>query len=138
MELERVTRAPSDTWRRSKAAVGALQDALLRDVLDLPASRWSELVEVMHELGDERHVQVLLFEDDAQRLVADLGWDGRMLAPSGDYLHLNEASVNSTKLNAVFAPSATYEIEVTALGTARHHLVLRYEDRKSTRLNSSH
>src|SRR5690606_12104352 len=38
MELERVTRAPEDTWRRSKAAVGSLQEHLIRDVLALPVS----------------------------------------------------------------------------------------------------
>lgn len=128
IELERVTRAPPDTWRRSKAAVGALQQALLRDVLDLPADRWGSLVETMRELGEERHLQVLLFEPAAQQLVSEAGWDGRLLPPDGDYFQLNEASVNSTKLNAVFAPHGTYEIEVTALGTARHHLVLEYEN----------
>lgn len=129
MELERVTRAPSDTWRRSKAAVGLLQEALLRDILELPVSRWTDLAEVVQELGDERHIQAMFFNPGAQRLVTDIGWDGRLLAPGeGDYLQFNEASVNSTKLNVVFAPTATYDIEVTALGTARHHLVLRYEN----------
>jgi len=128
MELERVTRAPSDTWRRSKAAVGLLQEALLRDILELPASRWTDLAEVLQRLGDERHIQAMFFNPSAQQLVTDIGWDGRLLAPSGDYLQFNEASVNSTKLNVVFAPTATYDIEVTALGAARHHLVLRYEN----------
>lgn len=129
MELERVTRAPSDTWRRSKAAVGLLQEALLRDILELPASRWTDLVEAVQRLGDERHLQALFFTPAAQQLVTDIGWDGRLLAPTGgDYLQFNEASVNSTKLNVVFAPTATYDIEVTALGTARHHLLLRYEN----------
>lgn len=128
MELERVTRAPSDTWRRSKAAVGLLQEALLRDILELPASRWTDLAEVVRRLGHERHLQAMFFTPGAQQLVSDIGWDGRLLEPSGDYLQFNEASVNSTKLNVVFAPTATYDIEVTALGTARHHLVLRYEN----------
>lgn len=128
LELERVTRAPSDTWRRSKAAVGALQEALLRDVLELPASQWGELAKVVRRLGNERHLQVLLLDPEAQALIDDLGWDGRLLAPPGDYLQVNEASVNSTKLNAVFAPTATYDIDVTALGAARHDLTLRYEN----------
>lgn len=129
MELERVTRAPEDTWRRSKAAVGALQEALLRDVLELPTSKWSDLADTVQQLGDGRHMQALFFDEGAQRLVRDLGWDGHLVIPAeGDYLHLNEASVNSTKLNLVFAPEATYDIEVTALGTARHELTLRYEN----------
>ncbi|MGE3960505.1 MAG: DUF4012 domain-containing protein [Dehalococcoidia bacterium] len=131
IELERVTRAPSDTWRRSKEAVGALQEALLRDVLALPAERWDELAAAIREAGDERHLQVLLFDEGAQGLVDELGWAGRLDAPGGDFLHVSEASVNSTKLNLVFAPDATYVIEVDALGTAQHRLVLRYENTMS-------
>ncbi len=128
MELERVTRAPPDTWRRSKEAVGTLQGALLRDIVTLPASRWDELVRAVTEMGNGRHLQVLLFDAASQALVDEVGWGGAMLDPGGDYLHVNEASVNSTKLNLVFAPTATYDIEVGPLGDARHRLVLRYEN----------
>lgn len=128
IELERVTRPPEDTWRRSKVAVGTLQEAILRDILALPAGRWNDLADSARRLGQERHLQVLLFDPAAQSLVADLGWDGRLRAPSEDFVHLSEASVNGTKLNAVFSPEATYTVDVSALGAARHHLVLRYEN----------
>ncbi|MCB9491631.1 MAG: DUF4012 domain-containing protein [Dehalococcoidia bacterium] len=128
MELERVTRAPPDTWRRTKEAVGTLQEALLRDVMALPASRWDDLIRVMRQMGDERHLQVLLFDARAQALVDEVRWNGALLDPAGDYLQVNEASVNSTKLNLVFAPTATYDIEVGPLGDARHRLTLRYDN----------
>ena len=128
LELERVTRAPSDTWRRTKAAVGTLQGALLQEVMSLPARELVTLAETMRQLADERHLQVLLFDPDAQRIVAEFGWDGRLVTDTGDFLHFSEASVNSTKLNTVFAPEAVYHIEVTPLGTARHELQLRYHN----------
>ncbi len=129
LRLEEVTRPPSGTWVRSKSVVGELQNALLHDVLSLPPRKWSSLAEAIRQVAGERHLQVLLFDSEAQAVVQRLGWDGSLRAPSGgDYLQFNEASVNSTKLNKVFAPEATYRIEVTELGTARHELRLRYHN----------
>jgi hypothetical protein len=86
------------------------------------------LLAAVRELGAQRHIQVLSFDDFEQALVRRVGWDGRMLETAGDYLQFNEASVNGTKLNLIIQPEAAYRIEIQPSGDAQHELTLRYRN----------
>lgn len=128
IELERLTRQSFEPASDRKSVIGDLAQALMSDLLHLPSEKWAQAVDTVRRLGRERHVQVLSFHAEEQTLIRDLNWDGRLRSPEGDFLHFNEASVNSTKLNLIIKPEGTYRIEVNELGDARHELVLRYSN----------
>ncbi|MEZ4502001.1 MAG: DUF4012 domain-containing protein [Dehalococcoidia bacterium] len=128
LELERISRRPYEEEPDRKAPVGDFAALMLHDVLDLPTDRWDELAETLSTLGNERHIQVFMFDEQEQALITELGWSGRLEPVAGDYVQMNEASLNSTKLNLIIFPEGTYHIDVGALGDARHELHLRYDN----------
>jgi hypothetical protein len=128
IELERLTRQPSETSGDRKSVIGDLSEELLRDIQALPPERWRAVLDVVRALGDERHVQILSFVPTEQALIRETGWSGHIQSTSGDYVHFSEGSVNSTKLNLIMTPDATYRIDLDNLGDARHTLELRYSN----------
>ncbi len=128
LELERLTRQPFEPGTDRKSVIGDLAADVLQSIQELPPDKWATAVTTLLDLGKERHLQVLSFDAAEQTLLRDVGWDGRLLDSPGDFLHMNEASLNSTKLNLIIQPEGTYRIEVTELGDARHELRLIYHN----------
>lgn len=128
LQLEGVTRQSFEPAEDRKSVIGDLAFALLDEIGALPRSEWGTLAAALRELAAGGHVQVISFDANEQALVRDAGWHGALEPGAGDYLHFNEASVNSTKLNLIVQPEATYSIDVSALGDARHKLALRYHN----------
>ena len=126
--LESLTRQPFEPTDDRKSVIGDLAERVIADLLTLPSDKWANAAEVVLKLGDERHIQVLAFNPREQTIIRDLGWDGRLAHPEGDYLQFNEASVLSTKLNLVFQPEGTLTVDVNELGDAHHELRLRYRN----------
>jgi hypothetical protein len=124
--LESLTRQPFEPTDDRKSVVGDLAQKVIEDLLKLPSSEWAHAVEVVRQLGEERHIQVLSFDPREQTIIRDVRWDGRMEQSAGDYLQFNEASLLSTKLNLLIQPEGTLTVDVNDLGDAHHELRLRY------------
>jgi hypothetical protein len=129
LELERMTRpayVPAADDRKS--IIGDLADVVISDLLQLPAESWATAIRTVRRMGSERHIQVFSFREAEQALLADVGWDGKLIAPDADYLHFNEASVLSTKLNLIIHPEGSLSIDISDLGDVTHELRLRYSN----------
>ncbi|MFN0093897.1 MAG: DUF4012 domain-containing protein [Dehalococcoidia bacterium] len=126
LELERVTRPAFAPVDDRKSLIGELAALLLSDLLALPSDRWADAVKTVQHLGNERHIQLLSYRPNEQTILRDIGWDGRVESPDGDYLMLNEASLHSTKLNLIIKPQGEYTVDLDAFGRARHRLQLEY------------
>jgi len=132
LQLEALTRQAFDPTEDRKSVIGDLAREVVADMLHLPSEKWADAINAVSELGEQRHIQVFSYRPEEQTVLRDIGWDGRLQATKGDYLHFNEASVLSTKLNLIVKPEGTYTIDVTELGDARHELTLRYSNPFST------
>ncbi len=128
LELERLTRQAFEQTDDRKSVIGDLAQLLMSDLQSLPPEKWEAAVKTIRALGSERHIQVLSFHPAEQTLIRDAGWDGALRQAKGDFLHLAEASVNSTKLNLIIAPEAVYQVEIDRSGTAHHSLALHYRN----------
>lgn len=129
LELETFTRPayePADGDRKS--VIGQLANVVISDLLKLPSEKWADAVDVVRDLGAERHIQVLSFRPEEQTIIRDVRWDGRLESPPGDFVQFNEASVMSTKLNLIIKPTGDYTIDVNELGDAVHELTLHYHN----------
>ena len=134
LELERMTRpayVPVEEGDDRKSIIGDLAELIIADMQQLPSEKWGDAVRVVRRLADQRHIQMLSFDPAEQSLIRDAGWDGRLLEHSGDYLHFNEASVLSTKLNLIIRPEGSLTIDVTELGDVTHELRLTYSNELS-------
>lgn len=126
---EQYTRAPYEPQADRKQFAALLADAVLRRVLRPSAGQWSPLVDTVQRLGDEKDLLIYSFDPKQQTLIRQFGWDGSVSAPpSGDYLMLVDASVNSTKLNAVIDHSASIDVQLGDDGAATTTVDLRYNN----------
>lgn len=129
LELERLTRQSFDPEEDDrKSVIGEVAQVLLTDIERTPSEQWEALANVVRTLGAGRHIQALSFHADEQNFIRDAGWAGELDQASPDFVQINEASLNSTKLNLIIQPHGTYSIDVSALGDARHELSLQYEN----------
>ncbi len=129
LEMERLTRQPFEPGGDRKSVIGDLANEVIADLLALPSDKWASAIKTIRALGDEKHFQVLMNDPQEQTLVRSLGWDGGIHhSPGSDYVHFNEASVNSTKLNLIIKPEGSLSVDIDKSGVARHNLVLKYHN----------
>jgi hypothetical protein len=129
LQLEALTRQPFEPTDDRKSVIGQLAEVLMADLLKLPSEKWGAAVDVILDMGEQRHLQVLSFNPREQTLVRDAGWDGRLLqTPGSDFFSFNEASLLSTKLNLIIKPEGTLSVNLNELGDARHQLSLTYNN----------
>ncbi|MBI2765049.1 MAG: DUF4012 domain-containing protein [Chloroflexi bacterium] len=128
LQLEALTRQSFDPGEDRKSVIGQLAEQLLADMLRLPSDKWASAVDIIRDLGAERHIQVLSYQPAEQTVIRDFGWDGAIKQDKTDYLELNEASVLSTKLNLIIKPEGVYNIDLNGLGEANHELRLTYRN----------
>jgi len=109
---------------------------LAEDVIDramgIGASQWTAMLEATNALGQEKNLLLYLRDPEAQQAVAELGWDGRVQSPEGDYLMVADSSLNSTKLNLVVQPSIDLTVSLDDLGNARNTVTITYSNDYST------
>ncbi len=126
---EEHTRAPYEPAADRKAFAALLADEVITRVLHPEPGQWSPLVDTVQRLGDEKDLLLYSFDADQQALIERMGWDGGVAHQDGsDYLMVVDASVNSTKLNAVVQHSADIGVRLAGDGTATTTVHLDYDN----------
>ena len=120
------TRAAYEPQGDRKAFTGLVADEVLRRVLRPAPGQWSPLVDIVQRLGDEKDMLVYTTDKKQQALVQKWGWDGAVEDKGGDSLMVVDASVNSTKLNAVVEHSASVDVALDDAGRANTTVKLDY------------
>jgi len=119
--------ADADWWRQRKdimgqvldAAMGRLEGGLNREQL-VGLSRAA-----VKALG-EKHVLVYLEDSEAAALVHELGWDGALAHPQGDYLMVVDHNVGFNKVNAVVEERLSYAVDLTDADRPRATLTIHH------------
>ena len=102
MTLLGATRGTAESIEGRKDVLDALAIETLNRLLSLPPERWEETAGRAGGHRRERSALVWLADEDAQGLVEDSGWDGRVRQDPGDYLYVVESNVAPTsKYNLV-------------------------------------
>jgi hypothetical protein len=126
---EQHTRVPFEPAADRKEFVALLADEVLRGVLHPAPGTWSPLVETVQALGDAKDLLIYMPDQEQQDRIEALGWDGRVARKRDhDYLMVVDASINSTKLNAVVEHSADIEVSLQEDGAANTTVTLSYEN----------
>jgi hypothetical protein len=125
---EEYTRIPYEPNADRKAFAGLLADEVLRRVLHPESGQWSSLVDVTQRLGDEKDLLLYSFDPKQEELIRQWRWDGGVRYSSGDHLMLVDASVNSTKLNAVVTHKANVAVQLERDGSATTRVTLSYDN----------
>jgi hypothetical protein len=126
--IEANTRAPYEQHTDRKAFAGILADGVLQRVLHPQPGQWSPLIDLVQKLGDQKDLLLYTSNDRQEELIHQFGWDGAVSYSGGDYLQVIDASVNSTKLNAVIRHSAQVTVKLDGDGAASTTVALDYDN----------
>jgi hypothetical protein len=112
---------------RKEEFIAVLADAVLDRVLHPAPGSWSPLLDAVQELGDEKDLQLFSYNPAMQSLIREFGWDGGVRQVDGtDHLMVVDASVHSTKLNAVIDQDVDVEIRLDEEGNATTTVTIDY------------
>jgi hypothetical protein len=73
-----------------KDFVAVVAEAVMRKMLDAPASKWEPLAQAMGQAFDAREALGWSHDEQVQRALADRGWDGAFPAVPGDFVYNSE------------------------------------------------
>jgi hypothetical protein len=125
---EQYTRIPYQPKADRKAFAALLADEVLRRALHPASGQWSALVDATRQLGDQKDLLLYSSDPKQEELIRQWGWDGGVTYTSGDHLMLVDASVNSTKLNAVVKHSASVDVQLDGEGSATTTVSVDYRN----------
>jgi hypothetical protein len=112
-----------------KAFMGPLAGALFQRLTSSPGS--FDAVWLARTLGEavaQRHFQVYVREPAAQRVITEVGWDGRQDNTSGhDYLLVVDANMGFNKVNASLERSLDYQLALGENGGGLATLTIEYD-----------
>jgi hypothetical protein len=105
-----------------KSFLSFLAKDLIERLFNTSNEEWVELVKLLDRMARERHLQLNFIDPELQAIAADYGFDGSLRMTEGDFIHLTDASLQSTKLNLILENRMTVNVALDITGTARHDL----------------
>lgn len=93
-----------------------------------PKLYWGRLVQAAIQDANEKHVMFYLFNPDAQKGIAALGWAGEIKSFTGDYLHINDANFGGAKSNMFVQQTVRVDVNVASTGVITHTLTISYKN----------
>lgn len=129
--IEEHTRSAPDPEGDRKAFVGQVADAIFSELMHLPSSKWTSLIDAMERLRDQHEITFFSHDAAMQRLSGRLELDGALDQAPGDYMMLVDANVHSTKLNVVLEQDIDLTVEVDHGGAAYHRTRVSYRNNLS-------
>ena len=111
---------------------GYLAQHVIDRSLTIDSSRWAPMLTALHTLGEEKNLLLYSRDEEVQEVIAEQGWDGRVMPTSGDYLMVVDSSLNSTKLNLVVEPNIQVDIALDDLDNARNTVTITYANEYTT------
>ena len=101
-----------------KSFLGFLAGELLERLFATTKEDWVDVVRLLDRMAKERHLQLNFQDERLQSLATAYGFDGALMAEPGDFIHLADTSVNSTKLNLILENRAAVQVALGAGGEA--------------------
>ncbi len=99
-------------WDR-KRFISRLAQPLLDKILEARGQTWTDLVPVMLELLDEKHILLQLDDEEATDLLERRNWDGAVRIPSNsDFLLAVDTNMGYNKTNALMEMGYEYQVDL--------------------------
>lgn len=112
-----------------QAFLSQLARAVLSQIFVAPKDKWVDLLRVLDQMAQERHLQLHFLDPRLQSLTAEYGFDGGLIQPdASNFLLIADTSVNSTKLNLILKPRARLEVQLLPEGRSRSLVTYEIEN----------
>lgn len=84
-----------------KEIVGKLANEIFKRLVNLPSSRWLEILKTAEKVLEEKHLLLYSKSPELQNLIREEGWAGEVRDFAGDYLLVVDANMASLKTDRV-------------------------------------
>jgi hypothetical protein len=112
LELERIASLVLREQTNRKGVLGNLMQQMLINVFESDKNLWSTLIDKGVALALQKHIQVYLFDTEAQSLVEKYGFAGRIKDPvKGDYSMVVSTNLGGDKTNWFVTKDVNQKIE---------------------------
>jgi hypothetical protein len=129
MALLAATRGTDSSIEGRKDVLDALGIEAVERLLSLPPERWTESVSALEDIGRGRDALAWFADPEAQALVDEAGWAGRVAQDPGDYLYVVESNVAPTsKYNLVVDRADSLVVRLDEDGDAINKLSLTWQN----------
>jgi hypothetical protein len=108
-----------------KSFLSFLASELIERLFATTKDEWVELVRLLDRMAKERHLQLNFNDPSLQAISEEYGFDGGLVAPMGDFIHVADTSLNSTKLNLILENDVEAHIQLHETGEVRTELTWR-------------
>jgi hypothetical protein len=110
--------------KNRKAFFPAVAALLIKRVMSLPSSKWGKLISVLNSQVSQRHLQIYVNNELAQKQISQVGWSGAMVRPADvdETMMEVESNFGGDKANHWLARS--YDLVLTPGGGKLHHRVV--------------
>lgn len=100
-----------------KKFVGDLAAKLMQRIKSFSKDDWLKLAALSSEALDTKDIQIALMNDDKEKIIERLGWNGRLKAAPGDFLALIEANIAGQKTDNVVSEEVTHKATINEDGS---------------------
>jgi hypothetical protein len=102
-------------WQR-KEIIGKIMKELKIRLLDLPSTRWPELLAMLDSTFSSKDLQLYFNDRDINQIAQANGWGGELKAADGDFLMAVDSNFASLKTDAVISREITQSRTADAEG----------------------
>lgn len=112
-----------------KGLLGDLLYAIMQKALkSSPKLYWGPLIQTMINETAQKHVLFYLFDKDAQSGIEALNAAGKITAPEGDYLHINDTNFSGAKTNLFVQQTVNQDYAIASDGTITKTLTIKFKN----------
>ncbi len=112
------------TKNTPKAFLGDLVPRVIEKIKGADAPTFMKILLLIERGLAEKDIQLSFRDNDAQKLIADLGFDGAVRQTDGDYLMVVNTNVGGGKTDAVIDQQVDVVVDIAETGTIDHALTL--------------
>ncbi len=113
------------SWQR-KEVVAEIAKQVKEKLVDLPLSRWNELIRVVGDNMARKNLLLYARDPALQKLIRAQGWSGELRQDWGDYLMVVDSNMAALKTDAVMERQIDYRLEQETDGRLLATVTLNY------------
>lgn len=118
-----------------KLILAKLGDEVFARLTELPASKWSEMADLLTETLERRQMMIYVPRPDVLSRLDSFGWTGRVQSTNDDYLWVVDANLAALKTDGVMEKSVRYELDAKDPNQVIAKVILHYTNH-ATRLST--
>lgn len=111
-----------------KEIIGKMADEIFNRLVNLPSSRWLDVLRVAEKTLEEKHILLYSKSPELENLIKEEGWAGEVKDFNGDFLQVVDANMASLKTDRVADKKIDYSLWRAQDGKFHAKTIITYKN----------